>query len=501
MRAALYARVSTEDQAKNYSIPSQLEAMQKFATGKGFEATTEFIDEGISGAVLDRPALSELRECVRQRAVDVVIAYDPDRLSRKLVHLMVLADEFERQGVQLHFVTQSMGQSPEDKMLFGMKGLFAEYERTKLLERTTRGKLRKAKQDGKQPGGRPLYGYRLVDGKHEIYEEEAKIVRMIFDWLVKDGFTLYACQKRLNKLGIPSPAGRKFWTRAAVYRILSNEAYAGCWHYNKRCERDGKDVTRIREEWVSIPIPAIIPRDTFEQVQVRFDKNRAFALRNTRKEYLLSGLLVCSKCGQKYTGWTSRGRAYYRCRSKRGDVLPEPCPSSCVRADKIEPLVWETVSRLLSQPQLIIDQVKKGEHKPLGHIETNLDRVRHALARKKIEADRMLDAYKIGAVGLHTLKQKMDEIRSEEAELNSERLRLETELLKAEAQELNEEKLLEFCRNLPDTLASLAFADRRQVLREVVDKIIVDGDEVTIYGIIPVPDEKVEDASIESHSP
>ena len=501
MKATLYARVSTEDQAKNYSIPSQLEAMRKFASEKGFEATIEFIDEGISGVILDRPALNELRECVRQKAVDIVIAYDPDRLSRKLAHLMVLADEFERQGVQLQFVTQSVGQSPEDKMLFGMKGLFAEYERTKLLERTMRGKLRKAKQDGKQPGGRTLYGYRLVDGKHQIYKDEARIVRMIFDWLVKDGLTLYACQMRLNRLGIPSPTGRKWWNRGTVYRIATNQAYSGVWYFNKRCEKDGRDALRTKQEWVPIAIPAIIPKDIFEQVQSRFEKNRVFALRNTRREYLLSGLLVCSKCGQRYSGWTSRGRTYYRCRSKRGDVLPEPCPSSSVRADKIELLVWDTVSRLLSQPQLVIDQVKKGEHKPLGYLETNLDRVRRALARKKIEADRMLDAYRIGAIDLHTLKQKMDEIRSEEAKLNEERLRLETELHKAAAQELNEEKLLEFCQNLPSTLANLAFTDRRQILREVVDKIIVDGDKVTIYGIIPEPDQKVENASIESPFP
>ena len=165
MRAALYARVSTEDQAKNYSIPSQLEAMRKFALEHGFDVVREFIDEGVSGTILDRPALNELREYIRQNMAEAVIAYDPDRVSRKLVHLMVLADEFERHGIQLHFVTQSMGQSPEDRMLFGMKGLFAEYERTKLLERTTRGKLRKAK-DGKQPGGKSLYGYRLVNGKH-----------------------------------------------------------------------------------------------------------------------------------------------------------------------------------------------------------------------------------------------------------------------------------------------------------------------------------------------
>jgi site-specific DNA recombinase len=501
MRAAIYARVSTEDQARNYSLPSQIEAMRKFANEHGFEVVREFVDEGVSGAILNRPALDDLREHIRQKIVDAVVVYDPDRLSRKLVHLMILAEECERHGVQLQFVTQAMGQNPEDKMLFGMKGLFAEYERTKLLERTTRGKLRKAK-DGKQPGGKHLYGYRLVNGKHEIYEEEAKIVRLIFDWLVKDGLTLYASQKRLNKLGIPSPMGRKWWARATVYRIVANEAYAGSWHYNKRCEKDGRDIKRTKEEWVQIPIPAIISKDTFEQVQRRFEKNRTFALRNTRKEYLLSGLLVCSKCGRTYRGKTSRGRAYYECRSKRADISPEPCPSCSLRGDRIEPLVWETVSRLLSQPQLIIDQAEKDGYKPLEHLKANLNRVGHALAKKKIETDRMLEAYKIGAIDLQTLKQKIDDIRSEETRLKEEELRLEAELRKAEAQELNTEKLYEFCKSLPAVLTSLDFGERRQILREVVDKIVVDNGEVTIYGIIPpTPEEIGEGASTVLHSP
>jgi site-specific DNA recombinase len=501
MRTALYARVSTEDQTKNYSIPSQLETMRQFAVEHGYEIVGEFVDEGISGTILDRPALSNLREHAREKLVDSIIVYDPDRLSRKLAHLMVLADEFERYGIQLYFVTQSMGQSPEDRMLFGMKGLFAEYERTKLLERTTRGKLRKAK-DGKQPGGKSLYGYRLVNGKHVIYEEEAKVVRAIFDWLVEDGLTLYACQKRLNKNGVPSPSGKNWWTRATVYRIANNEAYTGVWHYNRRCEKDGRDVLRQREEWVHIPIPAIISVDILEQVQRRFEKNRAFALRNTRKEYLLSGLLTCSKCGQSYTGWTSRSKTYYRCRSKRGDVLPEPCPSCYLRADEIEPLVWDTVSKLLSQPQLIIDQVKNMDrYKPAEHLEASLDRVCHALDRKKVEADRILDAYKVGAIDLHTLKRKMNEIKEEQIKLENEKMELGKELRKAEAQELNEEKLYQFCHSLPTTLANLNFEDKRQILREVVDRIVIDGYEATIYGIIPVPDEKVEDASIELHSP
>lgn len=497
MKATLYARVSTEDQAKNYSLPSQLEEMRKFADEHGLEVVGEFVDEGISGAILDRPALDELREHIRQKMVDVVIVYDPDRLSRKLVHLMVLADEFERQGAQLLFVTQSMGQSPEDRMLFGMKGLFAEYERTKLLERTMRGKLRKAK-DGKQPGGKALYGYRLVNGKHEIYEEEAEVVRTIFDWLVKDGLTMYACRKHLNKSGIPSPTGKKWWTRGTVYRIVSNEAYIGTWYYNKRCEKDGRDVIKTKGEWVRILIPAIISTNTFEQVQSRLEKNRAFALRNTRKEYLLSGLLVCSKCGQRYTGWTSRGTSYYRCRSKRGDILPEPCPSCCVRGDRIEPLVWDSVSQLLSQPELIIDQVRNHDQADANaYLGANLDRVCHALEKKMVEGDKMLDAYKIGVIDLQTLKRKMDEIKEEQAKLEGVKVELERELRKAGAQELNEEKLYQFCQTLPKTLANLSFEDKKQILREVVDRIVIDGGEVTIYGIIPTPEEKTEDMSIE----
>lgn len=303
MKAALYARVSTEDQARNYSIPSQVEAMRKFANEHNLDVVQEFVDEGISGTILERPALSELREHVRQKLVNAVIIYDPDRLSRRLVHLMILADEFESYGVQLHFITQKMGQNPEDKMLFGMKGLFAEYERTKLLERTVRGKLRKAKE-GKQPCGRPFYGYKLIGDKHEISEDEAKVVRMLFEWLAKDELALCACQRRLNKFNIASPAGKKLWTRATIYRVVTNEAYTGDWCYNKRCETGGKHHIRAKEEWVHIAIPPIVSKDLFLQAQAQLEKNRAFAMRNTKREYLLSGLLVCGKCGRRYTGWT-----------------------------------------------------------------------------------------------------------------------------------------------------------------------------------------------------
>ena len=147
MRAALYARVSTDKQAEKYGIPSQIEALRKRCLERDWTMVLDgdkdaFIDDGYSGAELDRPALNRLRQAAREGRVDVVLAYDPDRLSRKLYHQMILAEEFEKQGIKLEFVTQDMGNSPEDRMFFNMRGLVAEYEREKIRERHYRGSHR-----------------------------------------------------------------------------------------------------------------------------------------------------------------------------------------------------------------------------------------------------------------------------------------------------------------------------------------------------------------------
>jgi len=493
MRAALYARVSTEDQAKNYSIPTQLEAMRNFVIEHGFEMVKEFTDEGISGATLDRPALGELREYAAQNMVDVILVYDPDRLSRKLVHLMVLADEFERAGIKLNFVTQSMGQTPEDKMLFGMKGLFAEYERTKLLERTTRGKMRKARA-GKQPSGTAPYGYRLTGGKHELEPQETEVVRMIFDWLANEGMSLRAIQLRLNRLGIPTRQGKSWWQRATLYRIVRDPVYKGQWYYNKRAKAPAKtkkgatvQVLKPVEQWIPIEVPAVVSEETFESAQRQLEKNRESCRRNTRRQYLLTGLLVCGKCGFKLNARTIKNKVYYCCNSKLGTISPNICPSRYIQGSNLETIIWEAMSKLLTQPQLIVQQLENCHYSPHAHLEASLDRVCHALDRKKVEEDRMLQAYRIGAIELETLKCKMDEIRDEQRSLTEEKMRLEKELGRAKAQELNKEKLEQFCQSLPTNLANLDFADKKEIMREVTDRIVVDGAEVTIYGIIPTP--------------
>jgi len=122
-----------------------------------------FIDDGYSGAELDRPALNRLRQAAKEGRIDIVLCYDPDRISRKLYHQMILAEEFEKQGIKLEFFTQDMGTSPEDRMFFNMRGLVAEYEREKIRERTMRGNREKARQ-GSQCRSRTLW-FPLQQGK------------------------------------------------------------------------------------------------------------------------------------------------------------------------------------------------------------------------------------------------------------------------------------------------------------------------------------------------
>jgi site-specific DNA recombinase len=319
--------------------------------------------------------------------------------------------------------------------------------------------------------------------------------------------SLRSIQLRLNRMSIPTREGKSWWSRVAVYRIVTNPMYTGHWYYNKHMNTRDKArsngtirVLRPRDQWVPVDVPAVIPQDTFEAAQRQLARNRELCSRNTKRQYLLSGLLVCGNCGYRLKARTTNGRIYYCCKSKLGDDRPKICSAKNTQGEILERVVWDNVSELLSQPELIINQVKNREKaNPTAHLEVRLDKTYQALEKKKVEEDRMLDAYKIGAIDLQTLKRKMDEIKEEQRNLERERLNLEKELRKAQAQELNEEKLYQFCQSLPGTLANLSFEDKKQILREVVDRIVVDGNEVTIYGIIPTPEDK--DMSIVFQSP
>jgi len=163
-QVAIYARVSSEQQAEAHTITSQVAALQErvAADGLALPGAMQFLDEGYSGATLVRPALERLRDVVASGTVDRLYVHSPDRLARKYAYQVLLVDEFRRAGVEVVLLNRALGQSPEDDLLLQVQGMIAEYERAKIIERHRRGKRHAARTGVVNVLRGAPYGYRSV---------------------------------------------------------------------------------------------------------------------------------------------------------------------------------------------------------------------------------------------------------------------------------------------------------------------------------------------------
>jgi DNA invertase Pin-like site-specific DNA recombinase len=168
LRVAIYARVSGEQQAREDTIDSQLEAVtQRIASGALVcDPELRFVDDGYSGTVLARPGLERLRDQAAAGAIDRISMLDPDRLSRKYAYQVLILEELTRCGVEVVFLRNPVGRGPEQDLLLQVEGMIAEYERAKIMERCRRGKPHAARRGSVNVLSGAPYGYRYV-GKHE----------------------------------------------------------------------------------------------------------------------------------------------------------------------------------------------------------------------------------------------------------------------------------------------------------------------------------------------
>ncbi|MBE3037655.1 MAG: recombinase family protein, partial [Chloroflexi bacterium] len=373
-RAAIYARVSTLDQAdKGYSLPSQVDACRRYAEGVGCTITAEF-SEDASGAkpILERLQGGMLASMVKRREVDAVIVHQVDRLSRDIVDLLVTVRSWLQSGIEIYAGDMGKIESENDIMLV-IKGWQGGDERKKIRERSMRGKRAKAKT-GRVVGHRPPYGYKHVRDKNgkvdnfEVVEEEAQVIRLIYTWYVsgdEDGKRLaaVAIAKRLSSMRIPTPGERQagyhrtresgMWQPDKVLKIISHEVYAGVWRFGMRIGNSHN--LRPPEEWIAVDVPAIIDRPTWEAAQVQRQHNKEFSKRNQKHDYLLSGLLQCGLCGSSLSGEYFSNHRYYSCtwRNNHHAGMEKACRARSVRADAIEGDVWDSVVNLFADtPEL-----------------------------------------------------------------------------------------------------------------------------------------------------
>jgi len=466
MQAAIYVRVSTDEQVQHgFSLAEQREACRNRAAVLGASKIMEFADEGISGSTLDRPGLTSLRDAVRNNQVDLLIIRDPDRLSRKLSHQLLLAEEFEKAGVRLEFLDFTWQETPEGRLFYSIRGAIAEYEREKIRDRMVRGKDQKAKQGGIPVGFYNFgYNYSPDSGKVTVNDIEAPVVGNIFHWFVYEDIGMNGVARRLNGMGIPTRKGRGKWHRNVIRQILKNPVYIGLWRYKE----------------FSIPVPAIIDAEIWDRAQQKMREARRMWAGLSKNDYLLSGMISCGDCGNTMTGvcvnwWDKRERRYTCHKNSQGAKNKGCVPFKAVPAEVVEGAVWEQIQAWLNDPEALAKEAVSEEPRE-EELRRELARVEEHL--KSVEKGRssILDVLALGLVELDTnTKNKLDDLRRRKERLENRKKELEAVLSEAQRYISGLEELKLISKQILSRLDNLGFIDKKALIRTLVAQVIVSG--------------------------
>lgn len=514
--AAIYARVSTARQEEEQTIKTQLSAVNDLVQKSGFNVVEKYIDEGWTGDVLARPALDKMRHDAKAKIWEVVVVYDPDRIARRYSYQELVMDELREAGIEVVFVTVSAPKNSEDKILYGVRGLFAEYERAKIGERFRLGKLRKIKE-GHILVSEPLYGYRYilkqerVHGFYEINEAEAQVVRMLFDWIDRDGLTLRGIVRKLQALDIkPRKSRRGVWATSTLSKLLKNKAYIGEAHWgssyavvpekptSKEKYRKIRKTSRKMKpeaEWFTVPVPPIIEKNVFARVQEKIEANFLLSKRNTKNEYLLTGRIYCA-CGRKRAGeGPQHGKyLYYRCLDR---VLNFPLPRTCIEAGVnariADRLVWSGITNLMTSPELMQNQIRRwmsSRQNKMGSSGVDTEFLKKEIIKLKDQEDRYNKAYGSGVFTLEQLKEYTVSVREKVALHESQILKSEQEKLEQQSTPLPDAKeLAVFAKEASKALQNLNFTSKKAIITSVVDRVTGTRDKLQVYGFISVTTE------------
>lgn len=520
MRCAIYCRVSTEEQKEGGTIDSQIKELEDFAQTNNHVVTARYIDEGWSGGILNRPELDRLRDEADKGLFEAVLVNDVDRLSRELTHLGVIKKDLEKKNIRLIFKKLPNNGDPISNFMVNMLGSFAEFERELIADRTRRGRRYKVEVRKLIFGNVPPYGYTYakkdkekgIEGHYEINEQEAEIVKMMFDWVVKDGISQREVVKRLTASKIPPRKGSSRWGRSSVHKILTNETYTGITYYYKhqavesskhkqnRYYKQRKTGLRLRprDEWIPIPLPdslKIIDKQVFLAAQAQFNRNMAYSPRNAKYSYLLKGLVRC-QCGSPFTGTPSHGRLFYRCGNRQKTFpLPRECKASIVSAPKLERIVWNSVVNAVENPEIISDQIKileeKQKRNPL-EIEKEIKDTQKWLDSLKVEEERLFMAYRKGVIQLEQFEVEVGKIQEERIQLNQRMSELSQKQNTSLSMKGIAKGIEKYCHVIRKKIGEFTFEQRQAFLRFLLEKVVIEGNKARIYGLIPAytPDQK-----------
>ncbi len=518
---ATYQRVSTSAQEEQQTIQTQILTLKEFAKKNNYRIAQEYIDDGWSGDTLIRPALDELRQDAKKKIWDAILIYDPDRLARRYSYQELVMDELREAGIEVIFVTVSAPKNPEDKILHGVRGLFAEYERAKISERFRLGKLRKVKEGHVLTTEAP-YGYTYIRGDKEkkmhgyyqINQEEADVVKMIFTWVAKEGLTTRGIVRRLQELHIkPRKSKRGVWNTSTLCTLLKHKAYIGEAYWGKhyavvpenpikieKYKRTRKSSRKIRpeEEWYKIPVPPLIDKELFFQARQQIENNGLMSSRNKKNQYLLSGRIYCT-CGIKRHGeGPQHGKhLYYRCSDRIYSFPLKPkCLEKGFNARIADELVWNKITELMSSPKLMHEQTNRWLKARKFRIKSTIGDIKDIekqIAKLKSEEERYSKAYGAGVFTIDQLKEYTVPIRDRITMLESQVMKAEREKSEINGAQLPTKlEVRKYSTKAAKILGNLNFEQKRAIMMNVLDKIVGTQEKLDVSGFLPITPNHVE---------
>ena len=517
-RAAIYARVSdkSQDGEDKTSISEQTGEMEAYCESKGLNITARYQEVG-RGWSKKRPEFQRMLADARKGRFDTIVCWKSDRLSRGMYPAAALMEVVEAHQIRLEAVMDAI-----DMKTFGLMAAIGKIELDNFRERSTMGKRGTAKQGRVPTGGLP-YGYRIGDdGRPEVVEEQAEVVRRIFDMYVNEGMGSPSIAVRLTDEGIPTQTGKQLWRQSYIHYVLANATYTGVWVYGKERHISTEDGTKSydqpRETWIEVPVPPLVDKETWGRAQKLKKQRSRTAGRNTKVLYLLQHLLKCGECGHNFhakSTWRTTNvrngkkyrydlpvpRRYYKCNGMQS--LRLRCRERPhIRAERLEDRVWDEVKRVLQNPDLIVAGIDTLDSQEGGGMEEEIAQAERDLRSIQMEEDRAIRLFVSGKITeaqldhqrkfiterLESARAKLDDYRAREASGTEKRRLMET--------------VLTWARNVGQGLDELTDEQRKEILQMVLEQAVIDRDNnVDITLAIPIDDDSSDPDSPEPDSP
>ena len=517
-RAAIYARVSdkSQDAEDKTSISEQISDMEAHCKRRGLTIVARYQEVG-RGWSKKRPEFQRMLADARKGRFDTIVCWKSDRLSRGMYPAAALMEVVEAHRINLQAVMDAI-----DMKTFGLMAAIGKIELDNFRERSSMGKRGTAKQ-GRVPTGNLPYGYRIGDdGRPEVVEEQAEVVRRIFHMYVHEGLRAYSIAVRLTDEGIPTHSGKLLWLQSRVHHILGNATYTGSWVYGKYRHVSTEDGMKIydqpRDTWIEIPIPQVIDDETWERAQALKKQRSRKANRNTNVLYLLQHLLKCGECGHNFHARCARTTTnvhngkkyryelptpsrYYKCNGMQSmhlDCRERPY----IRAERLEEPIWSEVKRVIQNPDLIVAGIDMFDTQASSGLEDEIAQAEQDVRSIQMEEDRAIRLFVSGKITeaqldlqrrfiterLESARAKLDDYRAREASGTEKRRLMET--------------VLAWARNVGEGIDELTDEQRREILQMVVEQVVIDRDNnVDITLAIPIDDDSSDADSPSPESP